>query len=150
MYVISRVRSRRTPYTRSYTHLTRVRDGSARAADTAYRSGIVVNMINNKLHTSRYVRYDRYTSVILRPVRVCVRTSRPRRRGRARAHRIAPHGAAAGRHRPARITSCLGAAATAVTRLGGRVGHDAAAVGHRLERVDERLQGGVGGAAPRS
>ena len=70
--------------------------------------------------------------------------------GRAIRGRIAPDAATAARHRTARITSCLGAAATAVTRLGGRLGHDAAAVGHRLERVDERLRGGVDGAAPRS
>ena len=70
-------------------------------------------------------------------------------RGRAEARRITPRGAAAGRHRPARVPSCPGAAATAVTWLGGRPGHDGAAVEDRVERVDERLRGGTAASAPR-
>ena len=42
----------------------------------------------------------------------------PRSRGRAEARRITPRGAAAGRHRPARVPSCPGAAATAVSSDG--------------------------------
>ena len=69
--------------------------------------------------------------------------------GGLRSRRMTPDRANAARHRLARTTSCPGAAATAITWLGGRVGHDAAAVGDRLERVDERLRGGAAASSPR-
>ena len=133
---------------------TRVIHGSSivsmSTVSTAHRSRIVDNTLTDVLLVNRYKCYVRYISVTLPPYRPGPRPSRPLCKGGARSRRMAPDAATAARHRIARTTSCLGAAATAVTRLGDRLGHDAAAVEHRLERVDERLQGGVYGAAPRS
>ena len=121
---------------------------SACTAAIAHRSHIVANMNIHVLHMGRYIRYVRYIRYCTPRTRTPPGFAKSAIDGRAIRGRIAPDGAAAARHRAARVASWLGAATAAGTRLGERLRHHAAAVEHRLERGDERLRGGVVGGAP--